>query len=465
MRHLVILALACSLCGQQTPDPLGDLIRERFDVGGYPSLAAAVVQGDRIAFAVVHGFADRASSRRATRATLYQIGSVSKVFTATLLVQLRDKGLVRLDDPVSKYLPPKVKMPQDPRGARHITLRHLATHSSGLPRNPVNMTGTEADPWNGYATTQLYDGLAETKLDYPTGASATYSNLGVGLLGHALGRAAGMTYGQALTKYVLQPAGMSSTRIGLDNTRGRGLAAPYAADDTTARSAYWDLGCLEGAGAVVSTVTDLARFLSLNLHAGEADAAPISGGSLTELHTPQRIWDGWTKATGLGWIVDHARESGDIIWHNGGMAGFRSWVGFSSRWKIGAVVLTNCGRSVDDVGMELLKAALKKLRTLSPAFEATAKSLVPHFVAKPSQGLGSKFSQRFLEQIPASVISNVFSGLHQKHGKCESVVGVRVAKQPGLAEVIFRFEQGALVTCTLGLDESAKPPKITYLRF
>ena len=173
MRHLAILVLACSLCGQQTTDPLGDLIRERFDVGGYPSLAAAVVQGDRIAFAAVHGFADRASSRRATRATLYRIGSVSKVFTATLLVQLRDKGLVRLDDPVSKYLPPKVKMPQDPRGARHITLRHLATHSSGLPRNPVNMTGTKADPWNGYATTQLYDGLAETKLDYPTGASTS----------------------------------------------------------------------------------------------------------------------------------------------------------------------------------------------------------------------------------------------------------------------------------------------------
>jgi CubicO group peptidase (beta-lactamase class C family) len=465
MRHLFVLAFACSVCGQQTADPLADLIRERFDIGGYPSIAAAVVQGDRIAFAAVHGFADRTSSRRATRATLYRIGSVSKVFTTSLLVQLRDKGLVRMDDPVSKYLPPEVKLPHDPRGAKHITLRHLATHSSGLPRNPVNMTGTAADPWNGYSVAQLYEGLAKTKLAYPTGGSAMYSNLGVGLLGYALGQAAGSTYEEALTKYVLQPAAMSSTRITLDDVRRRGLAAPYTAENTTIPAKDWDLGCLEGAGAIASTVTDLARFISMNLHAGDAAAAPISGGSLTELHTPQRIWDGWTKATALAWIVDHTRESGNVVWHNGGMAGFRSWVGFSPRWKIGAVVLTNCGRSVDEVGKELLKTALRKLRTVSPAFEAAARTLVPHFVAKPSEELGAKFSERFLEQVPASVISNVFSGLHQKHGKCVSVVGVRIAEQPELAEVVFRFERGELVTCKLGLDETVSPPKIVYLRF
>lgn len=464
MRHLLLLALVSTVCAQEK-DPLADLVRERFDIGGYPSLAAAVVQGNRTAFVAVHGFSDRASNRRATRATLYRIGSVSKVFTTSLLVQLRDKGLVRLDDPVSKYLPPEVRLPSDPRGARHITLRHLATHSSGLPRNPVNMTGDAADPWNGYSVTQLYEGLAKTKLDYPTGASGVYSNLGMGLLGHALGRAAGTSYEEALTRYVLQPAGMSSTRVTLSADQRRGLAAPYAARNTTIPAKDWDLGCLAGAGAIASNVTDLAEFLSMNLRAGQASARPISGGSLTELHTPQRIWDGWTKATALAWIVDHTRDSGDIVWHNGGMAGFHSWVGFSARWDIGVVVLTNCGRSVDTLGKDLLKAALQKLRRLSPAFQAAANSLVPHFIASPTKALSEKFSGRFLEQVPASVINNVFAGLHQKHGKCVSVVGVRPAAQPELAEVIFKFEKGELVTCKLGLDESVSPPKIVYLRF
>ena len=334
---LVATLLSAGLAAQDVKG-LETLIRESYDTGGFPSLAVAIVQGDRVVATSVHGFADRESKRRATRATLYRVGSISKVFTTTLLVQLRDKGLVRLDDPVATYLPKGIQLPTDPRGARQITLRHLATHSSGLPRNPVNLKSKPGDPWNGYSVTQMFEGLATTKLAYPTGSSGLYSNLGAGLLGHALGSAAGSSYEEALRRHALQPMGMSSTRVTLTPQRRAGLATPYSASDTTERVLDWDMGCLAGAGGVASTIGDMARFLSVNLQAGRTGAAPISAGSLTELHTPQRIWDDWKKATALAWIVDHTIDMGDIVWHNGGMAGFRSWIGFSPRWQVGVAV-------------------------------------------------------------------------------------------------------------------------------
>lgn len=460
---LVVTLLVAGLPAQNLKT-LESRVREAYDTGGYPSLAVAIVQNDRVVTTSVHGFADRESRRRATRATLYRIGSVSKVLTTTLLVQLRDKGLVRLDDPISKYLPAEVTVPSDPRGARAITLRHLATHASGLPRNPVNLRGTTGDPWNGYRVSDLYLGLRKTRLEFPTGASGLYSNLGFGLLGHVLGLASGSNYEAALMRHVTQPMGMASTRVSLSPAQRARLATPYGAADTTVRVKDWDMGTLAGAGGVASTIDDMARFLTINMQSGRADAAPIAGGSLTELHTPQRIWDDWTKATALAWIVDHTKEMGDIVWHNGGMAGYRSWIGFSPRWKVGVVVLTNCGRSVDEIGAKLLKSSLQDLRTLSPRFRTAAESLVPHFKAKPDDTLGDLFDEGFLEQVPLPIVKNVFVGLFDKYGSCKRVDTVRTSTRPELAEVVFVFEKGVdLVTCQLGIDE--KTGKIVYLRF
>ncbi len=465
MRHLTYVLLLTTSWAQSSTQPLQDLVRERFDTGGFPSLVAAVVHGDDVPFSVAHGFADRETRRRATTHTLYRIGSVTKVFTSTLLVTLRDKGVVRLDDPVAGLLPDRVRWPRDPRGAAHITLRHLATHSSGLPRNPVNMAGVPGDPWNGYSEDRLYAGLADTRLTFPTGASSTYSNLGIGLLGHALGQAAGSGYEAALMSHVIRPMGLTATHLTLNDTERALLATPYAAQDTTKRAKDWDLGCLAPAGGLSSSVTDLARFLAINLQAGRADSKPIPGGSLTELHTPQRIASDWSRGTGLAWLIGHDKDLGEVVWHNGGLAGFRSWVGFSPEWKLGAIVLTNCGRSVDEIGKALLNAAVKGLSTMSPELESTGKKLVPHFTAAPSDKLTALFSKRFVEKIPPAVIKNVFKGLHQKHGACVGVVGVQRGEAPGIARITFKFEKGDLISCAMALSDDPDDPGITYLRF
>src|SRR5262249_5694080 len=153
-----------------------------------------IVRQQDLVYAKSFGLADRRNFQAATVHTLYRIGSITKVFTTTLLAMLRDRGAVRLDDPVANYLPSEVKLPTDPRGAPAITLRHLATHSSGLPSLPPNLVPKGEDPYGGYSVDALYAGLAQIRLVVPIGAGENYSNLGMGLLGHALERAAGMPY-------------------------------------------------------------------------------------------------------------------------------------------------------------------------------------------------------------------------------------------------------------------------------
>ena len=291
---------------------------------GLPSLSVGIVRGQELVYARAFGVADRETSRPATPETVYRIGSVTKVFTSTLLAVLRDQGTVRLDDAVATYLPEGVRLPSDPRGARPMTLRHLATHTSGLPRLPVNLKPRGDDPYGGYTVDALYDGLGRTRLDFPTGSDYSYSNLGVGLLGHVLERAAGKSYEELLKQYLLEPLGMDDTHITLGPDQRARLATGYQEKVPTRRAADWDLGCLAAAGALASTVPDLARFLALQLRAGHADVVPVAGGTLTELHTAQQLARDWRSARGLGWHLQCEEEQGDLVWHNGGLDGFAS---------------------------------------------------------------------------------------------------------------------------------------------
>src|SRR5687767_12715314 len=146
--------------------------------------------------------------------TLFEIGSITKVFTSLLLADMIQKGEVALTDPVAKYLPETVRMPE--RGGKKITLEHLATHTSSLPRLPANMFPRDpANPYADYTTGQLYEFLSSTELMRDIGEKYEYSNLGVGLLGHALARRAGMSYETLVRMRILEPLGMKSTTISL----------------------------------------------------------------------------------------------------------------------------------------------------------------------------------------------------------------------------------------------------------
>ena len=205
-----------------------------------------------------YGHPAKGDPRRVDGDTVFEIGSITKVFTALLLSDAVERGEVSLSDPVSRYLPASVKVPQ--RG-RAITLGDLASHVSGLPRLPTNMASTNPrNPYADYTVDQLYAFLSGYELPRDAGAQDQYSNLGGGLLGHVLALRAGMSYEALVESRITRPLGMTSTRITLsDDMRGR-LASGY--DATLQPASNWDLPTLAGAGALRSTVNDLLLFLS-----------------------------------------------------------------------------------------------------------------------------------------------------------------------------------------------------------
>jgi CubicO group peptidase (beta-lactamase class C family) len=431
-----------------------------------PSLCVGILRGPELVYARSFGVADQETRQPASLQTLYRIGSVTKVFTTTLLAVLRDQGTVRLDDPVEQYLPEGVRMPSDPRGARSITLRHLATHSSGLPRLPVNLTPRGDDPYGGYPVEALYDGLAQTRLDFPTGADFSYSNLGVGLLGHVLERATGKSYEELVKLYLLQPLGMTDTGITLGPEHRARLAIGYKEEDPNCKAAVWDAGCLAGAGALLSTIPDLATFVALQLRAGQTDVVPVAGGTLTELQAAQQLAKDWTSARGLGWHLQPSTPQGELVWHNGGLDGFASWISFLPQDQVGVIVLTNCGRSVDSLGHWLqeqarLRFGRRRPIELDPQVEVMARALAKHLAAPPTDSLAALFDAAFLSAIPFIQVKSQFAQLQSQLGACRSVE-VTAGDKPRRGNVVFHFAHGTKRCCELEID-GRNPPRLIYL--
>jgi serine-type D-Ala-D-Ala carboxypeptidase/endopeptidase len=281
--------------------------------------------------------------------TIFEIGSVTKVFTTTLLAVMVEEGLVAFEDPVQRYLPAGVELPI--RG-RPITIADLATHTAGLPRLPhgflLPSLRHRRNPYAWFTVDDLHDGLPATRLRREPGRRPRYSNLGFGLLGHVLALRAGRSYEQLIRERICRPLELVDTGVSVPpGARGRfaqghnrrGRPVPH-----------WDLPALAGAGALRSTVADLLAFLRVQL--GEGDPALARAAALT--HAPRRRRG--RAAIGLGWWrlplrgTDH-----ELLFHNGGTGGFRSFAGFVPATHTAVVVLTNSAHSVDALGFRILE--------------------------------------------------------------------------------------------------------------
>ena len=290
--------------------------------------------------------------------TLFEIGSVTKVFTALLLADAVQRGEVELDDPVAKFLPDTVKVPEG--GGKRITLQDLATHTSGLPRLPSNFFPKDgSNPYADYTVAQMYDFLSAYELQRDAGAQYAYSNFGAGLLGHALARRAGTDYATLMRSRVVAPLSMKDTMIDIPAALKKRLAVGHDAELRPVPN--WDVPTLAGAGALRSTVNDLLAFLAAVLGYTKTPLAPAMSSMLTA-----------RKPTGtagmeiaLGWHVDARPEGHELVWHNGGTGGYRSFVGFDPKSRTGVVVLSNTSTSagVDDIGRHLLDPSLPLLTT------------------------------------------------------------------------------------------------------
>jgi CubicO group peptidase (beta-lactamase class C family) len=298
--------------------------------------------------------------------TIFEIGSITKVFTSLLLADAKARGEVALTDPVGKFLPARVKMPE--RGGRAITLQDLATHTSGLPRLPTNMAPKDAaNPYADYSAENLYAFLSGYQLPRDIGSDYEYSNLGGGLLGLALTlRARATDYETLVRERIIMPLRMASTAIALSPEMKTRLAAGHGA--TLQPVPNWDLPTLAGAGALRSTTNDLLTFLAANI--GYVDT-PLAA-AMADMLTVRRPTGTPDLAIALGWhvLTVHGKE---IVWHNGGTAGYRTFIGFDRLARVGVVVLSNAGTVAgpDDIGRHLLDAELPLLRPqLAPKVRA-----------------------------------------------------------------------------------------------
>lgn len=261
--------------------------------------------------------------------TLFEIGSISKTFTGLALARMIEAGDVTLEQPVQELLPgAEVQVPQ--RSGKHITLRHLSTHTSGLPRMPDNVdpTDTSSNPFREYTRTQLYEFLSGHTLARDPGAGWEYSNLAVGLLGHALSLKAGIPFEQLIAEQITTPLGLRDTVLQASGDQEARVARGY--DHNLEVTPAFHFGVLAPAGALRSTATDMLTYLGAQL--GDIETALDSAITLThELH-----YDGDNKM-GLGWIL----QDSHFIWHNGGTIGFESFAGIDTQAKTAVVVLSN----------------------------------------------------------------------------------------------------------------------------
>ena len=285
--------------------------------------------------------------------SIFEIGSITKVFTASLLADMVRRGEVELSEPVAELLPHEVTVPV--RNGKEITLLDITTHHSGLPRMPTNFTPQNLqNPYVDYTVQQMYDFISGYELTRDPGEKYEYSNYATGLLGHALSLRADTTYEALLIDRVIRPLGMKHTAISLTPWMEEHLAHGYDAFGDPV--ANWDIIALAGAGALRSNVNDMLIFAEANLAAKPEDEG-LSGALHDALHPRRQIREREGQpadSIGFNWIISQKSER-VITWHNGGTGGYTTFLGLDREANRAVVVLTNSGGAgLDDLGFHLL---------------------------------------------------------------------------------------------------------------
>ncbi|MCX5752243.1 MAG: serine hydrolase [Candidatus Krumholzibacteria bacterium] len=351
----VVFACASSLGQEAKTTPalseaeIRTLLQDRLDPKADIGLVAAVVSPEGVRI-ITAGAAGAKGAPPLNGDTVFEIGSVTKAFTAAILSDMVERGEVALDDSLGKYLPAGVRVPE--RNGKTITLIDLVTHTSGLPTIPSNLVKEPANPYAHYTVSQLYAFLGEYQLTRDIGSRFEYSNLGAGLLGHALALKSGIGYEELVRQRVLQPLDMKDTAISLSASMKARLAVGHDREGNAVPN--WDIPTLAGAGALRSTANDMAKFLQANL----ADSGPLSA-ALRRSHGKQRTTDIFDTDIGLSWLITKT-PAGEIVWHNGQTGGYHSFMGLDLKNRYGVVILHNSNADIDDIGFYLLDNRLPR---------------------------------------------------------------------------------------------------------
>jgi serine-type D-Ala-D-Ala carboxypeptidase/endopeptidase len=335
------------------------MLKSRVEDGRAAGLVLGVMEADGSTRVVTYGDAGP-SAKTLDANSVFEIGSISKVFTGTLLADMAAKGEVKLDVPAQTYAPAGMVLPT--RGGKEITLLSLSEQNSGLPRMPTNFAPKEmSNPYADYSPQQLNDFLAGYQLPRDIGAEFEYSNLGVGLLGNLLANRAGQSYEALVKARILEPLGMGTSGITLTPAMQAALAKGHDADGAVV--ANWDLPTLAGAGALRSSMNDMLKFLDANLGPPRNDLER----AMRDAQAPRFTISPDTQI-GFNWLTLKTGSGISIVWHNGGTGGYGSFIGFDPIRNIGVVLLANQSGVPQDIAMHLFDPAIP----LAPKLAAPA---------------------------------------------------------------------------------------------
>jgi len=352
-RSTLIILLICFVTSQcqhipETKDVIGlpaevvESIERRIAEGLTPSIALAVIDSSGVEF---FNFGKTAKNgQEVDENTIYEIGSITKVFTGILLAQQVLDGELKLEDEINNYLPDDIIVPV--MGDKEITFGNLTDHTSGFPRMASNFSpSNHQNPYADYTVDQMYEYISNYQAVRTVGSEYEYSNLAQGLLGHLLAMNKACTYEELMVQTIADPLEMKDTRIYLTQRMNENLALGYSGGRHVEN---WDIPTLAGAGAIRSSTSDMANFISANL--GYLSSPLIKAMELS--HQIRHDMAG-ESSIAMGWHINKGNK-GDIICHGGGTGGYRTFVGFVKETGKGVVLFTNSSEGADDIGFYLL---------------------------------------------------------------------------------------------------------------
>jgi CubicO group peptidase (beta-lactamase class C family) len=309
-------------------------------------LSIGVLQNGQF-FTYHYGEMDKKSPKLPNDNTFYEIGSITKTFTGTLLAQAILDKKIQLDDDIRLHLPEKY--PNLEFNGQPILIKHLTNHTSGLISFPSEDISKQAgydpiNPYKHYTKEMVLAYLHTVKMDTFAGLKSAYSNFATGLLGIILEKKYQMSYEDMVKKYAAGPLSMDATKIKIGAKDSINFAKPH--DETGKQSSYWDITGLGAAGAIRSTISDMLKYAKANMEA--ANPAMRLAQKATFRDRPE-------NEIGLFWQLSTTKKGQLMTWHNGGTGGFTSFCGFMKAQNIAVVMLSNCSSDVTQKGVDLLK--------------------------------------------------------------------------------------------------------------
>lgn len=332
-----------------------------------PAVSAAIVHDQELVWSGAYGAAHPARGIAATPRTLYSICSISKLFTSIAVMQLRDRGLLALSDPVAEHLPWYDVRPSDPQSPP-VTVEALLTHAAGLPRESDHPYWSAPD-FVFPTREQVIERLGEQESLYPAWKYFQYSNLGLTLAGELVRERSGVPYDEYVRRNILDPLGLHDTHPDMPaHERGRRLATGYGAPTRSGdreEMPFFQARGISPAAGFASTVEDLARFASWQFRLDAHDPEVLHPHTLREMQRVHFVDPGWNTFWGLGFAI--MRDDGrTFVGHGGSCPGYRSQLLLRMDDEIATVFMANAS------GVDTRKYALGMYDLVSPALLAAA---------------------------------------------------------------------------------------------